>query len=183
MVTQPMSPSERARLDGMLLELAKQGYSQRTLARAFGLGQSTVASHLLRVGFKFTKRTNQHSRVDASLPPLDDHISWRDNESAPEPVIAPPGYTLSLPARTISNELRHLQQINGVVRLAYDVTNALAAGDKAWVAGVREDLDATAEYVRRLIAVIDDDELRHRARTDHGERDDLRPPTLRRVVG
>lgn len=171
------NPAEAMRLTRLIVDLKTKGYRQVTIAEALGINPRTVSSHLHRAGV-LTGRHNQY-RDPEHLPPLGT-IEWRDPPPDSEPMAV--DYKMSLPARSVANQVRHLQAINGVVRLAFDVTHAREANDYRWISQVRADLDEMAEYTRRLIAVIDDEDTRARARTDHGERDDIRP-TLRRVAG
>lgn len=164
---------EQNRVSQIIYDLRLKGYGQYQIAEALGLAQSTVSGHLVRRGVRF--RGNQHTAEAAqrNLPPLGT-IPWRDSELPPEtdPLAQP--YHLSLAARAARDALRHMRDINAVVRMAYDVTDAQAAGDANWINEQRATLTELADYIRRLTAVVEDEELRHRARVDHGERDDLR---------
>jgi hypothetical protein len=174
---------EQARVSQIIYELRLKGYNQYQIAEAVGLAQSSVSGHLVRRGVRF--QGNQHTAQAAqrNLPPLGT-IPWRDSEVPPETDNTPQPYHLSIAARAVKDSLRHLRDINGVVRMAYDMTDAVAAHDTAWVNEQRATVAELADYVRRLAAVVESEELRHRARVDHGERDDLRStPRLVPVSG
>lgn len=171
--------AEKARLSQLIVGLYTRGYRQISIANALGIDARTVSKYLHRAGV--ATRRNQYA--DPPHLPRLQPIAWRDSALANEP--PPDPYRLSLAARSVRDSLRNLREINGVVRLAYDVTEALDNRDAEWVRGVRSDLDALSDYLRRLIAVVDDENLRRRARTDHGERDDLRttPHAVRTAAG
>lgn len=153
------TPTESSRIDDKIRELYSAGYNGREIGEALDLAETSINHRRLALGLKGPKRY----KTPAEKPPRYD---WRDGAHPTSP--PPPMYQRSTTLALWAAHLDTLTHDNAVNRLAFDVTDALRAGDTAWIENARRILTDAHAYLARLRELLDDDDARDQGMRESG---------------
>jgi hypothetical protein len=152
-----------------VVEYTIEGHSVGAIAEAldvtpYVVGTDRKASRHRLAGVK--KHTWKTPRPPVPPAPYD----WRGGREA----AGAPAYKTMSPVRSVASMLKHLRDGNSLNRLAHNIDQASAAGDRQWLLKSRAALEDTAEYVVAMLALFDDEQARTDAAHSLAGRDDLR---------
>lgn len=169
------TPNELARKDELIAQLYRKGHSSREIGRALGVDATGVVDRLKVMGMNETKRNKGAGEITEPCP-------WRDGEVPAASV--PPRWRQSRPvsmAQMLNDEYRESNFANV---LANHVTDAIDAGDTAWVFEAELIISAAIEKLGRARLVVTDEAYRVECRNTHEGDEHLRRagPTKLRAV-
>lgn len=166
------TPIEIGRRDELIRRLYHQGHSTHEICAAVDIGESVVSGTLRRLGVQRTKRYKGAGEI--TEPCL-----WRDEDM---PTTTTSRWRQSRPivmAKMLDDEYAEGNFANV---LANQATDAVEAGDRAWVGEALATVEAVLEKLERARLVLTDDAYRRACREAHEGVEVLRARTPLRAV-
>ncbi len=178
------TPTERARLGDYCVARRREGYAQSQIAKAVGLGGSTIVKYLNRAG----EPRHQTSPWTTRDLPLLEPYDWRDKQpprhqtGQVETVSPPEPYTVSSTISVLTTAMYQLRCDSARVRFAHDVNDAVIADDQDWLRHAASVVNDMTGYLAGLQRVLDDAAHRSRVIRNPEFRDEFATPMTLRAV-
>lgn len=166
----PLHPSPEAvrRRQDKVVELAMAGYSSAQIAQSMGGMSNSTIQEDKRSMRRFLTGAPRTTKGRPDDPPL---FEWWK-----EPLTeVRPSYQLTGPVTRVEKLNEGLAELNAVNRLAFNVTDAEAAGDTKWILQSKAQVEQAIATLQEMHAVLSDREARAAAQQD-GRTDLSAPP-------